>query len=126
VAGNGIRDSQTGAYRRYLNAVMRYGGYDQVPRMIFTICSSAKRISTGEAGATPEESNMMRALYGVVEPDGPVPEFVRKYGMNRLRQGADCVTCMFAIHYFFESDAILSGSRPPRKHRRKNRGHEPG
>lgn len=109
IAGKGILDNQAGAYRRYLNAVMKYGGFDQVPRMIFTIGSSSKRLSTGDAGASSEESNIMRALYGVVEPDGPVPEFVRKYGKNRLRQGADCVTCMFAIHYFFQNDSTLTG-----------------
>ena len=110
IAGFGIRDPQNGAYRRYLNTVMRSpGGYEDVPRMIFTIGSSGKRLATGEAGATQEEADIMRSLYGTVAPQGPIPPFVRKYGMNKLQDGADCVACMFAIHYLFETEATLNG-----------------
>ncbi len=107
IAGEGIRDPQNGIYRRYLNGVMKYGGYDRIGKMIFTIGSSARRLATGEAGATPEESNMMRAIYGQVAPDGPIPKFVEKFGQGRLRRGADCVAIMFALHYFFENEASL-------------------
>lgn len=107
IAGEGIRDPQNGIYRRYLNGVMKYGGYDRVGRMMFTIGSSARRLATGEAGATPEESNMMRAIYGQVAPDGPIPKFIEKYGQGRLKRGADCVAIMFALHYFFENEGSL-------------------
>uniref|UniRef100_A0A6C0KPY8 mRNA (guanine-N(7))-methyltransferase n=1 Tax=viral metagenome TaxID=1070528 RepID=A0A6C0KPY8_9ZZZZ len=109
IAGNGIRDPHDGAYRRYLNAVMKYGGYENVARMIFTIGSSAKNLATGEAGANSEEANIMRSVLGRVAPDGPVPPFVKNYGAGRLRDGADCVAIMFAIHYFFETEASLAG-----------------
>ena len=109
IAGNGIRDPQDGAYRRYINAVMKNGGYDKVPKMVFTIGSSAKNLASGDAGATPEESNMMRAILGKVSPDGPIPPFVEKYAKGRLRNGADCVAIMFAIHYFFENEIALTG-----------------
>ncbi len=108
IAGNGIRDPQEGAYRRYVNAVMKNGGYDKVPKMVFTIGSSAKNLASGEAGATPEEANMMRAVLGN-NPDGPIPPFVEKYAKGRLRNGADCVAIMFAIHYFFENEVALTG-----------------
>ena len=109
IAGNGIRDPHDGAYRRYLNAVMKYGGFDNVGRMIFTIGSSAKNLATGEAGANSEEANIMRSVLGRLAPDGPVPPFVKNYGAGRLRDGADCVAIMFAIHYFFENEASLAG-----------------
>jgi predicted NAD-dependent protein-ADP-ribosyltransferase YbiA (DUF1768 family) len=109
IAGNGIRDPHEGAYRRYVNAVMKNGGYDKVPKMVFTIGSSAKNLASGEAGATPEESNMMRAILGKVSADGPIPPFVEKYAKGRLRNGADCVAIMFAIHYFFENEVALTG-----------------
>jgi hypothetical protein len=109
IAGNGIRDPHDGAYRRYVNAVMKNGGYDKVPKMVFTIGSSAKNLASGEAGATPEESNMMRAILGKVAADGPIPPFVEKYAKGRLRNGADCVAIMFAIHYFFENELSLTG-----------------
>ena len=109
IAGYGIRDPENGAYRRYLNAVMKNKGYENVGRMIFTIGSSAKNLATGEAGATSEEANMMRAIMGRVAPEGPVPPFVKNYGSGRLQEGADCVAIMFAIHYFFENQVSLSG-----------------
>ena len=109
IAGNGIRDPENGAYRRYINAVMKNGGYDKVPKMIFTIGSSSKNLASGDAGSTPEESNIMRSILGKVAPDGPIPPFVEKYGRGRLRNGADCVAIMFAIHYFFENEVTLSG-----------------
>jgi hypothetical protein len=109
IAGNGIRDPQDGAYRRYLNAVMKYGGYDNVGKMVFTIGSSAKNLATGEAGANSEESNMMRAILGRVAPEGPVPPFVKNYATGKLQGGADCVAIMFAIHYFFENEMSLAG-----------------
>ena len=108
IAGEGIRDSQNGAYRRYLNQVMAHGGFSSMGKMIFTIGSSARNLATGEAGATPEESNIMRSILGRVSPDGPVPPFVAS-SAGRLRQGADCVAIMFAIHYFFENEASLAG-----------------
>jgi hypothetical protein len=107
IAGNGIRDPHDGAYRRYLNAVLKYGGYENVPKMIFTIGSSAKVLATGEAGATSEESNIMRSVYGQVAPDGPIPRFVELNGAGRLREGADCAAIMFALHYFFENEMSL-------------------
>ena len=109
IAGNGIRDPADGAYRRYLNAVMKYGGYDNVARMVFTIGSSAKNLATGEAGASSEEANMMRSILGRVAPDGPVPPFVKTHAAGKLREGADCVAIMFAIHYFFENESSLAG-----------------
>ncbi len=107
IAGDGILNPESGAYRRYLNQVMKAGGYEALPKMIFTIGSSAKRLSTGDAGATPEESNIMRTVYGQMNADGPVPPFVTKFGAGRLRNGADCVAIMFAIHYFFENEQSL-------------------
>jgi predicted NAD-dependent protein-ADP-ribosyltransferase YbiA (DUF1768 family) len=109
IAGNGIRDPHDGAYRRYVNAVMKFGGYDKIAKMVFTIGSSSKNLASGESGATPEESNIMRAVLGKIAPDGPVPPFVEKYAKNRLRNGANCVAIMFAIHYFFENEVSLTG-----------------
>lgn len=109
IAGDGITNPVTGIYKRYIKNVMRAGGFEKGPKMIFTIGTSALNLATGEAGATPEESNIMRAVYGKVAPDGPIPPFVQKYGQGRLREGADCVAIMFAIHYFFENEATLEG-----------------
>ncbi len=107
IAGANIRDPESGTYRRYLNTVIKMGGYENVPKMIFTIGSSARIVSTGDAGATPQESDIMRSIYGRVNPQGALPKFVETYGAGRLGQGADCVAIMFALHYFFENESSL-------------------
>ncbi len=109
IAGSGIRDSRGGAYNRYLKAVMKYEGFENVPKMIFVIADSGKSLATGEAGTTIEEANMLRAIYGRIAPTGPIPPFAKKYAVGRLNRGADCVACMFAIHYFFENEGRLDG-----------------
>jgi SAM-dependent methyltransferase len=110
VAGEGIRDPYAGAYRRYMNEVLNRGGnFDMLGKMIFAIGSSAKNVASGEAGATVEEADIMRSVLGRISPERSPPPFVEKNGMGRLRQGADCVAIMFAIHYFFENEATLNG-----------------
>ena len=109
IAGEGIRDPKNGIYRRYLNQVMENGGYDSIGTMVFAIGSSSKNIASGEAGATPEEADIMRSVLGRVNPNGPVPPFVLDKAAGRLREGVDCIAIMFALHYFFESEATLAG-----------------
>ena len=114
IAGDGITNPKSGIYRRYLNLLMRSAGqvegaiFEKGPKMIFTIGTSAENLANGDAGATSEEKNIMRAVYGKIAPDGPVPPYIERYGMNRLRNGADCVAIMFAIHYFFENESTLA------------------
>jgi hypothetical protein len=109
VAGEGIRDPMNGVYRRYLNQIMENGGYDSVGTMVFAIGTSAKNIASGEAGSTPEESDIMRSVLGKVNPNGPVPPFILEKAAGRLREGVDCMATMFALHYFFESNTTLTG-----------------
>jgi len=107
VAGEGIRDPMNGIYRRYLNQILE-NGVDSIGTMVFAIGSSAKNIASGEAGSTPEEADIMRSVLGRVNPNGPVPPFVLEKAAGRLREGADCIAIMFALHYFFESEATLT------------------
>ena len=106
VAGEGIRDPMNGIYRRYLNQILEN---DSVATMVFAIGTSAKNIASGEAGSTPEESDIMRSVLGKVNPNGPVPPFILEKAAGRLREGADCIAIMFALHYFFESESTLTG-----------------
>ena len=115
-AGDNIRSPQDGAYRRYLNTRVQMakpkrgaGGPKQVPPMVFIIGDSSKHLINGEAGATPQEADMLRAIFGQVAPTGPVPKFVETMTAGILRPGADAVSCMFALHYFFESKETLDG-----------------
>ena len=109
VAGEGIRDPENGAYHRYLKQVIRARGYDNIGTMVFAIGSSAKNLATGEAGATPEESAILQSVMGRVSTTGPVPPFVQKRAAGKVRDGVDCVSIMFALHYFFENETTLNG-----------------
>jgi predicted NAD-dependent protein-ADP-ribosyltransferase YbiA (DUF1768 family) len=105
-AGNNITDPSDGAYSRYLNT--RSNAKD-LPPMIFAIADSSKLLADGTAGATEQEKDILRSVMGRVRPSGPVPPFVEKEGAGRLKNGADCVSVMFALHYFFENKLTFDG-----------------
>lgn len=107
-AGENIRDPLNGAYRRYADTVAgRPAG--QVPPMVFAIGDSSQPLVDGTAGATPEERDILRSVFGRVRPEGAVPPYLETTAAGALRAGADAISCMFAIHYFFEDAAHLNG-----------------
>lgn len=107
-SGDGITNSEDGAYKRYVQDIKKFG-MGSVPKIAFVIGNSSKNIVSGEAGATPEESNMLRSIFGKYKPDGPVPPYIRNVMASSFLAGADVAACMFALHYFFESTATLDG-----------------
>ncbi len=108
IAGEGIRDPRQGAYRRYLDALVREGR-DNIPTMVFAIADSSKPLVSGEAGATVEEGDIIRATFGKFPPEGAIPPYVDREAAGLLENGADVATCMFALHYFFENKEKLDG-----------------
>ena len=107
-AGEGIRDANDGAYRRYLDTLVNARGATVAP-MIFAIGDSSKAFVNGAAGATEEEGDILRSVFGRVNPVGPVPPFVSRVGKGMMKNGADVVACMFALHYFFKDSESLAG-----------------
>jgi hypothetical protein len=107
-SGDGITNSDDGAYKRYMNDIIKFG-IDRVPKAAFVIGNSSKNIVSGEAGANPEESNILRKIFGKYETDGPVPPYIDKVMAGSLRAGTDVAACMFALHYFFQSKDTLDG-----------------
>jgi hypothetical protein len=77
--------------------------------MVFVIGNSTRDIVNGEAGATPEERDILRSVFGRFEPEGPVPKYVQSVMAGSYRAGADVAACMFALHYFFENIESLNG-----------------
>lgn len=108
IAGENITDPQNGAYRRYLDTVVR-AGREPIPPMIFVIADSSKRLVDGTAGATEQEKDILRSVFGRVRPAAAVPAFVEREGVGKLADGADCITVMFSLHYFFERKDIFDG-----------------
>ena len=79
-----------------------------IPTMFFVIGDSSLRYIDGASGENEEEADMMRAIFGKVAPTGIVPPAIQK-NQGILRDGADIMTCMYALHYFFQSPEKLDG-----------------
>lgn len=110
-ASKNILGTEDSAYARYMKVVQEAGGRDFVAPMLFAIADSSKPLVSGSAGKTEQEADIMRAVFGKQRPSAPdtLPEFVKEVGAGRLKDGADCVACMFALHYFFESPEKFNG-----------------
>ena len=108
-AAKNIMDSKDSAYTRYMGIAVERGGLDNVPPMVFAIADSTKPLVDGSAGNNEQEKDILRSVFGKMKPVGSVPAYVEEVGASRLKMGADCISCMFAIHYFFETPAKLNG-----------------
>jgi hypothetical protein len=106
--GNNITDPADGAYKRYMQLIEKKGR-EKVPTVVFVIGDGAKDWTSGEAGVTPEEKNILRSVFSKIEPDGPVPRFVERYAAGSLQGGADVISAMFTLHYFFGNEATVNG-----------------
>ena len=107
-AGDNITNAENGAYRRYLETMSK-APPGSIPPMIFAIADSSKRLIDGAAGETEQEKDILRSVMGRIKPTGPVPPFVEREGAGKLKMGADCVSLMFAIHYFFDKKETFDG-----------------
>ena len=107
-----IRNTSDGAYRRLLDTLVENQGRSgslPTPTMFFVTADSSHRLLDGSAGANEEERDILRSVLGRVEPIGTVPPAITKSGKGALAKGADVVTCMHSMHYFFESSLKFNG-----------------
>jgi hypothetical protein len=104
IAEAGLTENKNGAYRRYLDKLIRSRG--TIPPMLFVQADSAKNYADGTAGQTPLDRTILRALWGDVDAETP-PAVKRLAGYGG--RGFDAASCMFAIHYFFKDSATLDG-----------------
>ena len=107
-AGDNITNTEDGAYARYITFKQR-NKMAEVPPMVFVIGDSSKRIIDGTAGSSEDERDILRSVYGKFSPVGPVPSYVSREAAGKLKEGADAMACMFALHYFFEKKESLDG-----------------
>jgi predicted NAD-dependent protein-ADP-ribosyltransferase YbiA (DUF1768 family) len=108
-AAKNIMDTADSAYTRYMGQMTNRGGFDNISPMVFANADCSKPLVDGSAGMNEEEKDIMRSVFGKSQPVGAVPPFVEEYGASRLKAGADCVSCMFAIHYMFETGEKFNG-----------------
>jgi mRNA capping enzyme, catalytic domain/mRNA capping enzyme len=106
VALTGLTDNKNGAYRRYLNYLMKSKNGAGVPRMLFVQADSSTRYADGSAGQTPLDRGMLRTLWGEADPTAP-PYVQDMRGMAAA--GFDVASLMFSLHYFFKDRATLDG-----------------
>jgi hypothetical protein len=104
IAESGLTDPRGGAYRRYLDQLIK--ARVALPTMIFIQADSSARYADGAAGMTPADRVMLRALWGEPEPTAP-PAIQRLQGRAAL--GFDAAECMFSLHYFFKDRSTLDG-----------------
>ena len=107
-AGENITNPNDGAYRRYVDLIQDFKK-KTIPNIAFAIGNSAKNIVNGEAGANPQESDILRSIFGRVDPEGSVPKYIENVMARQFQDGADVAACMFALHYFFETKETLDG-----------------
>jgi len=108
IAGDSINNPHRGAYQRLWSTMVR-NGRDKVLPMAFVIGDGSKNMSTGEAGATVEDRTILQSVLGKTRPEGVVPPYIEKELASRFKMGADLISCMFAVHYFFESKEKFDG-----------------
>lgn len=109
--GECCRNNETGAQRRLLDTIVSSKKHPKpmpIPPMFFVVGDSSLRLVDGTAGDNDEEKNMLRSILGRVEATGPVPPLVQKYA-GSLALGSTAMTCMYALHQFFESPDKLNG-----------------
>ena len=107
IAEDNITNPINGAYKRYVQLKQTHG--DRVPKIAFAVGDSSKSIVNGEAGATPFDRDIIRSVFGRVAPDNAVPPYISTVMKDTFRDGADVVSCMFAIHYFFKDEQTFKG-----------------
>lgn len=104
IAEKNLTDPRDGAYRRYLNQIVRTNG--QIPPMLFVQANAAQRLADGGAGQTQMDRAMLRVLWGGEEPTAPA--YAQSF-KGKAADGFDVVSCMFSLHYFFKDRATVDG-----------------
>lgn len=111
IDADGIRDPDEGAYRRYLDQLVegQTNRMNAPPLSLFVIGDSSKSYASGASGANQEEADMLRSVFGKVNPEGRVAPYVEGKCKNKLSEGADLISSMFSIHYYFETKEKWEG-----------------
>ena len=112
LAEKNLTDARDGAYRRYLDQVVKAKGAEgAVPPMLFVQANTAARLADGGAGQTQMDRAILRTLWSAGAGGAPEPEcppYATKF-RGKGAEGFDVVSCMFSLHYFFKDRATLDG-----------------
>ena len=113
-----ITNPRNGAYARMLNQrqalnnAQKHDGLQRPHYMdaVFIVGDCGKSLQTGEAvGEDKESQQILQILYNKSRGQTNIPYNVTKHIAGRAAQGFSMASCMFALHYFFQSEAKLNG-----------------
>lgn len=110
---NNIYNPKSGAYSRMLkrkNNYKKIEGTEKVfyANMVFVVGDCAKNIKNGETSKSVNDIESQRILRVVMNKNKTVEPYYRHIAGKGF-YGFDAVSCMFAIHYFFENEEKLNG-----------------
>jgi hypothetical protein len=115
ISRDNITNPRQGAYARMLKQKqglkLVVDGVEQIiyPKTVFLIGDCAKKFETGEAaGEDMESKEMFRILYTTEGQERAAPHYMRNY-IGIAANGFSLISCMFAVHYFFENEDKLNG-----------------
>jgi hypothetical protein len=108
-----ITNPREGAYARMLrfDSAIKVTENDIERRLyqdiVFAVGDCAKPFENGKAaeGIDGESKKLLRVLYGTDTPDTPYYQYIK----GRAARKFNVVSCMFAVHYFFQSEEKLNG-----------------
>ena len=112
-----IYNPKSGAYSRMIKRGEQFyyenknkGYTTRFPNMAFAVGDCSERIKDGTAAIniTNPDKDSENLLKKVLNP-GKSTENHTKYIIGRGANGFNAISCMFAIHYFFESEEKLNG-----------------
>jgi len=111
LAKDNIYKANDGAYARVIKEYNHFNRNREAEKGYFLNTAFAagdcsKDIRSGNAGVDEESKELLRIVMNKNNRDLK-PHF--KYIAGRGANGFDAVTCMFAIHYFFENEEKLNG-----------------
>jgi hypothetical protein len=116
ISRDNITNPVKGAYarmitqRRALKVIIDGIENTVYPRVIFLIGDCAKKFENGDAAGDDKESkDLFQMLYSNSSAANRLtPPYMREY-IGKAARGFSLVSCMFAIHYFFETEDKLDG-----------------
>lgn len=111
IVKDNIYNAKNGAYARVVREYgksFRQRGQEQVkfPDIAFAVGDCTLDMRSGEAGMDDESKRLLKMI---MKKDNKKYEEHYKYIVGRGADKFDAITCLFAIHYFFENKKKLEG-----------------
>ena len=114
ISRDNITNPRQGAYARMIKQKQALklvvDGVEQIvyPKVIFLVGDCAKKFENGEAAGDDTESKQLFQILYSRTTNTRVPHYMRGY-VGIAARGFSLISCMFAIHYFFETEDKLDG-----------------